>query len=258
LGRGTRTQGVPERGSTADTLLDGRLRLRQPADGYRVNVDALLLAAFAAVGRRAELAMDLGAGVGTVGLLLERCGAARRLALVEREPELCEFASHNLETLGVSGSVHAVDLERTSLPRALVQRADLIVANPPFFAPGSGRPRRDAREQSARSGALEPFVRAAARGLSGVKARAVFVYPAPALAALFAAAAEVRLVAKRVRFVHARADAPARLVLAEFRLAKPGGLVTEPPLVEWSRRGKRSPELAAIVAGRFGNGRAGA
>jgi tRNA1Val (adenine37-N6)-methyltransferase len=245
---------VREPRATADTLLDGALPFRQSADGYRVNVDALLLAAFAAVGRRADLAVDLGAGVGTVGLLLERAGSARRLALVEREGDLVELARRNLEQLGIEGTVHAIDLA-DGLPRALAQRAELVVSNPPFFAPGSGRERRDTRQRRARSGELAPFVRAAARALNGAKARAAFVYPAPALAALLSTAAELGLVAKRLRFVHARRDAPARVALVELRLAKPGGLVVEPPLVEWSAGGKRTRELAAIVAGRFRSGR---
>ena len=58
------------------------------------------------------------------------------------------------------------------------------------------------------------------------------------------------LVAKRVRFVHAFADAPARLALLELRRAKPGGLVVAPPLVEWSAKGVRSAAVEAILAGR--------
>ncbi|HEY3497401.1 MAG TPA: methyltransferase [Polyangiaceae bacterium] len=238
--------------TTADTLLGGVLRLHQPAEGYRFNVDALLLAAFAAAGRVAGLVVDLGAGVGTIGLLLAHAGAARRVALVEREPALLALAERNLAELGIPGGVFAADLARDGLPRALVQRADLVVVNPPFFVPGGGRPRKDARERSARSGELAPFLRAASRALAGAKTRATFVYPAQALPALLADAAEHGLVAKRLRLVHARAEAPARVALVELRAAKPGGLVVEPPLFEWTRAGKRTAELAAVVAGRFG------
>jgi hypothetical protein len=37
--------------------------------------------------------------------------------------------------------------------------------------------------------------------------------------------------------------------LIELRNAKPGGLVVEPPVVEWAARGVRSPELDALVSG---------
>ena len=54
---------------TEDALLGGRVRLLQPPRGYRVAVDAVLLAAAvdAAAGERV---LDLGAGVGAVGLCL--------------------------------------------------------------------------------------------------------------------------------------------------------------------------------------------
>jgi tRNA1Val (adenine37-N6)-methyltransferase len=235
---------------TTDALFDGALSLRQPRRGYRVNVDALLLAAFAANGRSARLALDLGAGVGAVGLALGFRGIAKRVVLLEREPELVALARENLAENAVSGSAEACDLERDGLPRELSQRAELVVSNPPFFPASSGTP--SARAQTARSGALEPFVAAAARALAGPRTRAAFCYPAAALSELLACARDARLVPKRLRFVHATASEPARLALVELRGAKPRGLVVEPPLFEWQSARVRSAELARIVAGDFG------
>lgn len=235
---------------TTDALLDGSLSLRQPRRGYRVNVDALLLAAFAAQGRNARLALDLGAGVGAVGLALGFCGVAKHVVLLEREPELVALARENLTQNAVPGRAAPCDLERDGLPRELSQRADLVVSNPPFFPPSAGTP--SARARTARSGALAPFVAAAERALAGPRTRAAFCYPASALSELLACARDARLVPKRLRFVHATQGEPARLVLVELRIAKPGGLVVEPPLFEWQSARVRSAELARIVAGDFG------
>ncbi len=70
---------------TRDALFGGRLTLFQPARGagYRTNVDAILLAAFAAADRKVRLAVDLGAGVGAVGLTLFFLRAAERVVFVE-------------------------------------------------------------------------------------------------------------------------------------------------------------------------------
>ncbi len=235
---------------TIDALFAGALSVRQPKRGYRVNVDALLVAAFAARGRKARLAVDLGAGVGAIGLALAHVGAASRVVLVERDAELAALARSNLAENGSAGEAEAHDLERHGLPRALAQQAELVVSNPPFYPAAAGTP--SARARSARSGELSPFVRAARVALAGPRARAVFCYPAAALAELLSCAHGEKLVPKRLRFVHARADAPARLALVELRLAKPGGLVVEPPLVEWQGGRARSPELARIVRGDFG------
>jgi len=235
---------------TSDALFAGALSVRQPKDGYRINVDALLLAAFAARGRRARLALDLGAGVGAIGLVLAHVGAAARVVLVERDAELAALARENLAANGCTGDAVVHELEGHGLPRALAQRAELVVSNPPFFPPSAGTPSQRAR--SARSGELAPFVRAAKHALAGPRARAAFCYPSAALAELFACAEAAKLVPKRLRLVHPRADAPARLALVELRLAKPGGLVVEPPLVEWQNGRARTPELARIVRGEFG------
>jgi tRNA1(Val) A37 N6-methylase TrmN6 len=235
---------------TRDALFEGALSLRQPKQGYRVNVDALLLAAFAARGRRARLAVDLGAGVGTIGLVLAHVGAAAEVVLLERDAELTELARVNLAENACAGSAEVRDLAVQGLPRGLAQRAELVVANPPFFPPAAGTPSQRAR--AARSGELLPFVRAAKHAMAGPRARAAFCYPCAALAELFACAEAAKLVPKRLQLVHPRGGAPARLALIELRIAKPGGLAVEPPLVEWQSGRVRSPELTRIVRGEFG------
>lgn len=236
---------------TTDALLDGAVSLRQPRLGYRVNVDSLLLAAFAATARTVRLAVDLGSGTGALGLVLFAVRATRSVILVEDDPELGALAHENLVQNATPGTVVSWDIARGRPPDDLVQRAELVVCNPPFFAPASGTPARDGRARRARSGPLEPFVKAAEALLAGPRARAAFCYPAAGVPELFAAARLCGLVPKRLRLVHARAGHPARLALVELRIARPGGLVVEPPLIEWDGRA-RSREVAAIVAGNFG------
>jgi tRNA1Val (adenine37-N6)-methyltransferase len=240
---------VTRRVLTKDALFGGAITLWQPARGYRVNIDSLLLAAFAAGGRRARRTIDLGAGVGAVGLSLLHLRATDRVAFVEREPVLAVLAQRNLKASGFAGTVHEADLA-LGLPNSLVQNADLVVANPPYFDPQSGRPRAEALERRSRAGAIEPFLAATARALDGTRARAAFAYPARALEHLLRAASAHALVAKRLRLVHARIDADARLALVEFRRARPGGLVVERPLVEWASAGKRTPEVIRLLGHR--------
>jgi tRNA1(Val) A37 N6-methylase TrmN6 len=232
----------------ADALFAGRLTLLQPRRGYRVNVDTLLLAGFATVARpRARRVVDLGAGVGALGLAYAFLGSAGRLDLVERDPVLARLSAENLVRAGATGESHLVDLERDGLPPALRGAADVVLSNPPFFPPEAGTAANGAK-RGARSGPLSPFLRASEAAL-GRRAYAFFAYPAPALPGLLAAASATSLVAKRLRFVHAFATGPARLVLVELRRAKPGGLVVEAPLIEWAAPRIRSPEVAALLAG---------
>jgi tRNA1(Val) A37 N6-methylase TrmN6 len=234
--------------TTSDTLYDGAVRLRQPAHGYRVNVDAPLLASFAAHGRHADLALDLGAGVGSVALGLHHLGAAARFALVEREAALIALADENARGAGMASQSFCCDLG-LGLPEELRQAADLVVSNPPFFQPANSRQGPHAEKTRARFGDLTPFVSAAAAAVSGARGRVAFVYPARELSHFLACAERFKLIAKRLRLVHADSSSPARVALIELRRAKSGGLVILPPLFEWAEKGVRSPELAQILAG---------
>ena len=239
---------VPE-ATTTDTLYEGAVRLLQPSGGYRVNVDALILAAFGAHGRRAELAVDLGAGVGSVALGLHHLEAASRFGLVEREAALLVLADENARQAGMPTQSWCRDL-RAGLPDELRQAADLVVCNPPFFDPAHLRMTPDLAKARARFGKIEPFLAAAASAVSGARSRVVFVYPARELSRFFGSAERVGLVPKRLRLVHADAKSPARVALIELRRAKPGGLVIEPPLLEWAARGVRSAEIQRILSGK--------
>jgi len=231
--------------TTTDTLLGGALRLAQPKTGYRINIDSLLLVAFAGE-RRVERLVDLGAGVGALGLLALQRGIARRALLVEADAQLVALAGENLARSGFEGEARCLDLTRQKLNESALP---LVLCNPPYFPAHSHRPAKSPAKAAARSGELSPFLAAASALLARKTGRALFSYPAPQLPELLRQAEQVGLVAKRLRLVHARIDQPARLALVELRAARPGGLVIEPPLIEWIGR-KRSPELLRLSGDR--------
>lgn len=236
---------MPRALTTTDAFFGGALELVQPKHGYRVNVDSLLLVAFAGE-RTVERLVDLGAGVGALGLLALRRGVARRALLVESSSALVALARENVARGGFDASVLELDVARGRLKDSGVP---LVLCNPPYYPPRSHRPALSPAKAGARSGDVAPFLRVAAALLARKTGRALFCYPAPQLPEFLTQAASVQLVAKRLRLVHAHAGAPARLALVELRAARPGGLVIEPPLFEWHGRA-RSPELAALSGDR--------
>jgi tRNA1Val (adenine37-N6)-methyltransferase len=235
--------------ATNDTLFGGKVALAQPArgEGYRVNVDALLLADFARRGRRARIAFDLGAGVGAVALALLHWDAVERVTLVEVDADAATLAKANLDANGWSdrGDVLIEDVTRAA--RAHRGEARLLVCNPPYFPPGRGRPASGVARGRARSGELDAFVEGA-RVLLARRGRACFVYPARELASLVETLRANGLEPKRLRFVRATATDAARVVLVEAMAAKPGGLVVEPDCVE-REGGTLSSAMRQIVAG---------
>jgi tRNA1Val (adenine37-N6)-methyltransferase len=217
--------------TTRDALFGGRLLLFQPArgSGYRTNVDALLLARFAAATRTASVAFDLGAGSGAVGLSLLRMGAARHVVFVEIDELPSAMARRNLDANGWTASGEVVRGDVRDIARLRRGEAQLVVCNPPYTAPGHGR--IPIAEATARCGDLGAFVRAA-RQVAGRRARVCFVYRAQESAALLSTLAAEGLHGKRMRFVHGTPHAPARIVLVEAQASRPGGLFVLPPLIE--------------------------
>ena len=237
--------------TTNDALFGGALLLAQPerGEGYRVNVDALLLAREALLGPQATGAVDLGAGVGAVGLSL-LLGGAGRVALVERDPWMAALARVNAAPFGPRASVIEAPVEELGA----LEPADLVVCNPPFTPPGRGPAPPEARRSGARHGETAPFLQAAARLLSEA-GRACFIYPAGELEALLEALAPAGLALEALRAVHPSPRSAARVVIAQLALATAARRALGRParcLSPWFERDERGqPErgLAAFVAG---------
>ena len=249
--------------ATADALFGGSLVLFQPlrGAGYRTNVDALLLAWFAAApvpvpslpdgltpapptSRPVRTVFDLGAGVGAVGLALLRLGAAMRVVFVEIDEQPAAMARRNLDANGWADRGEVVHGDVSDVARSRRGEATLVVCNPPYTAPGRGN--MPVAEARARCGDLGAFVHAA-RQVAGRRARVCFVYRAQELGTLLASLAGEGLYAKRMRFVHGTRDAPARVVLVEARAGRPGGLFVMSPLVEREAHGY-SHEMESLLA----------
>jgi tRNA1(Val) A37 N6-methylase TrmN6 len=130
---------------TLDAISGLGLTLRQMRTGHRVGLDAVLLAAGAAEG----LIVDVGAGVGAVGLALARRAPGVRVDLVEIDEEAAVLARENILANGLAERARAVVADVTS-PAARRAggladgSAELVVTNPPFYRASETRVSPDA------------------------------------------------------------------------------------------------------------------
>lgn len=137
----------PDDALTDDKFLMGRLRLLQPARGYRAATDPVLLAA-ACPARAGESVLDLGCGAGAAALCLGARVPGVGLAGLELQPEYADLARRNAERNGMAMEVVEGDL--TAMPRGLRRDFDHVIANPPYYDAGGSPSPVAARDRALR------------------------------------------------------------------------------------------------------------
>lgn len=220
--------------------------LSQPDTGFRFSVDALLLAAFA--GNRAVRGrvLDLGAGCGVVGLAVALNHPDFMLLSLDRNPDMLRHVHRNASRLGLGGRCLQLRADVTEPGGLRPEVADVVVCNPPYRDPGSGRINPDEGRAGARfeqRGGLEDFVRAAAWSVRN-RGTCVFVQLAERLDDLLGLLLTHRLRPKELLCIHPRPDQPARLVLVRAIKNGGSGLGVLPPLFlheGWGEQTRLSP-----------------
>jgi tRNA1(Val) A37 N6-methylase TrmN6 len=121
---------------TEDRWLGGGLMLMQPKRGHRVGTDAALLVAAAGDARQGRI-VDVGAGVGAVGLALAERNPLASVDLVDIDPELAQLAESNAARNGLEARARVLRLDvlksNERREAGLVESANCVVTNPPFF-----------------------------------------------------------------------------------------------------------------------------
>jgi tRNA1Val (adenine37-N6)-methyltransferase len=234
---------------TTDSILNGALTLVQLRNGYRFSIDSILLGRFVRV-RKRDRVLELGAGCGVISVMIAALWLPSEVVAVEIQPDVAAIAERNA-ALNQLDSIRVIsaDLRARRIEGLAPASFDVVVANPPYRALGSGRRspnpgRRVAREE--RAATLADFVAAAKRFASN-GAKAAFVFDASRSAELLRCLAAHSLEPKRIRFVHPRADAPGATILVEAR--KGGGIevAIEPPLMLYDRSGVYSDEARELM-----------
>ncbi|MDJ0389629.1 methyltransferase [Roseomonas sp. E05] len=125
---------------TDDTLLGGRVRLRQPRQGLRAGLDAVLLAA-SIPARAGETVLEGGCGSGAAFLCLLARVPELHVIAVERDAGLAELARRNAALNGAAERVTVLtgDIADPALRRDL-PRLHHAFANPPYWPSGTAPP----------------------------------------------------------------------------------------------------------------------
>lgn len=232
---------------TEDLIYGGRLRIRQPARGYRVNLDTILLGASAPRGamRLAEAGCGVGAPVMIAAL---NAPPEARLVGIERDPAAAELARANVAANGLADRVAIVTGDALAPAPEVF---DAILCNPPYAAPGEGQVPAEARRSAHVSERpVGDWIKALSNRLAGGGSLTLIHRPARLPAIL--ASLEGRLGGVSVFPVRPHAGAPAVRVLVRAVKGSRAPLALLAGLDLHPRDGgaaKHTPEAAAILSG---------
>ena len=243
---------VPQGGDIIENaLLGGRVRLRQPARGYRAGMDAALLAA-AAGAEAGERVIEAGCGAGAVLMQIAARAPGAALTGLERDPDMAALARENAALNAADATVVEGDVAAGF--RALgLEPFDRAVSNPPFFDdPGALRAPAPGKQGAwMADDGLAAWTRFLLKAVRE-GGRIVVIHRADRLADLLALLGETAG-SFSVRPVHPFADEPAKRVLVQAIKTGRAPLRLLPPLVLHDRSGgKHTAEAEAILRGGAG------
>ncbi len=205
----------------------------QPQSGYRFNSDSIFLYDFIRSFSPAGELLDVGCGVGVIGLLLAR-DFTLKPALVEKQPLMVSYASKNAEINGIDADIYLKDFLEFESPK----RFDYVVSNPPFYHEDvikSDDPHIHACRYNSHL-PPKPFFSKVKRLLKP-RGHFFFCYDSSQLSDLVTALKETSLTVEHMQFVHPRQDRAAKLVLVHARSDSKAKCIVMPPLIPFEGDG---------------------
>lgn len=193
----------------------GPYQLEQRPGVFPLGSDTLALGRFATV-RKGWRVCDLGTGSGVLLLLLEERQPGLKLFGLDQDPAAAALAQDNLRYNDLEGQIWTGSWSQAPFPPGSF---DLVVSNPPYYAPGSGKdggPARMEREE------LDALCRAAARLLRN-GGRFALSFPTQRMVDLLEAMRRWDLEPKRLKLLsHTPTKPPYALLVEGVRQGKPG------------------------------------
>ncbi|PWB84340.1 MAG: methyltransferase [Methylocystaceae bacterium] len=240
----------------ADGFLGGRLRLRQTPRGHRAGTDAVLLAAATPADAEGTI-LDVGAGVGAVGLGAALRAPAAQIGLVEIDAAACSLARANVAANAFEARVAVFEADLLSPPARRAagladEAADLLLTNPPYLSADRARvsPDPDRARAHVSENGLAPWTRAC---LALLRPGGVFVmiHRADALQECLTSLG-AKLGGVAILPVAARAGGPATRILLRGVKGSKAPLTLLPQFALHEEDGRFTAEAQAIHRGEAG------
>ncbi len=252
--------GAPLEVEPHETLdaISGHFRIFQLRDGHRFSTDDILTAWYGTTWcPTARTALDLGSGIGSVGMICAWRLPGAKFVTVEAQNESVALAEKSARYNGLTGryEIREGDFRAPEI-LAEEEKFDLITGSPPYFPPEAGVPSEHPQKLACRfelRGNIADYCATAVKHLAtGGFFACVFPHEPAQFARVVAAAKNSGLVIVRKRPVIFREGDPPLIGLFGMMRAEDlpewfrGQTWEEPPLVIRMRDGKIHPEYSAV------------
>jgi len=235
---------------TLDEIIDGHLRIYQKKRGYRFSLDAILLAHFISLKRKANV-IELGCGSGIISLILALRLPQITMIGLEIQEEMAALAQKNVEINNLASQIKIMNGDAREIKKTFAAYSfDAVIFNPPYRKIDSGRINPDGEKSIARheiKGSLPEFLKAASYLLKP-KGQVFAIYPATRLASLVCSMRENKIEPKKIKLVFSDNKSVAEFALVEGRAGGREELTVEPVLVIYDKNKKYTEEMKAIFS----------
>ena len=228
---------------TCDEFFNGRLKLLQPLNGPRVNLDTILLSSWVKIHAHDSRVIEAGCASGAISLILAMKFNVHVTGL-DIQGDLIELARRNAEMNSITNAsfIHG-DLRDSSIfPR---ESFDALVINPPYESLSRGRLSSNSSRSTARlelSCNINDVGEFAFRVLRS-KGRMFSVFSSERLDVFINAMTSHRIIPKRIRFVYPKMNYNSGIFLSECIKNAGEGLNILPPLIVRSDNNQYTKEL---------------
>ncbi len=219
--------------TTEDYILG--LKICQKKEGHRLSVDPILLSSFALPYiKKDDNIIDIGTGFGIIPLLVSKRKKGAKIVGVEIQKDLVLLAEENMRMNKLGENINIIEGDYRELKeRFKTGKFDMVLSNPPFREPSSGRIPPKKERAIARHefyGDMEDLVKIA-KYLVTLAGRVCFVYPVRRFVELLYCLRDNELTPRRVMFVHHKKESEGKLFMIEARKTGKGTLKVEKPLI---------------------------
>ena len=148
---------------TIDMILKGQIKIAQPKVGYRFGFDSVFLASFVngylkKINKKKLLLADIGAGVGTISLIVGFKNLNIEITAVENNEEYLKLAEENIFSNGLNNKIEMVNENIFNINSKLINHFDIVVSNPPYHYAGGNLSNNILRDKAKRIINLEKWL----------------------------------------------------------------------------------------------------